>query len=121
MKKKKVEKEEEKGGAEEEEEEEEVEVWYIWGKIVGGRAKCRGGTTGASEERRDETSHSSSVLGSAQPPLRALAQSSRQILRSYRCRWNPRGAGLYCQRVYLSGENVCRSADIATKGPPLRI
>lgn len=49
------------------------------------------------------------------------AQSSRQVLRSYRCRWNPRGAGLYCQRVYLSGENVCRSADIATKGPPLRI
>lgn len=47
------EKEKEEG---DEEEEEEVEAVYIWGKIVGGRAKCRGGTTDASdsgEKRRD--------------------------------------------------------------------
>ena len=50
---------------------------------------------------------------------RRVAPTSRQVLRSYRCYRNPRkrGAGLYCQRVYLSGENVRRSAYIATKGP----
>lgn len=50
---------------------------------------------------------------------RRVVPTSRQVLRSYRCYRNPRKrrAGLYCQRVYLSGENVRRSAYIATKGP----
>lgn len=72
--------EEEEGGKEEEEEEKKWKR-YIWGKIVGGRAKCRGGTTGASdggEKRRDGPFFLRAWIRAASAPCllaRSLARS----------------------------------------------